>query len=384
MTMSAYHKFHPSRPARLKSSETSTWAGPQMLVINPGSTSTKLAVFDGEWERVNGNIKHSAEDLKPFRRITDQVEFRTTLIRRFIQDHRVDILALKAIVGRGGLLKPIKSGVYRVNAAMRNDLRSGRFGEHASNLGGILAHGLAREAGCPAYIVDPVVVDELDAVARLSGMPELERKSIFHALNHKSVAREVARKIGKSYKDCNFIVAHMGGGISVGAHCRGAVIDVNNALDGDGPFAPERTGGLPVGQLLEICFSGKYTLVEMSRKITGMGGLVAYRGSNSFLDLKAARRAGDKKAKLLYEAMAYQVSKEIAMHGATLKGVVDRIILTGGLACDKTFVGMIKARVSYLAAVEVVPGEREMVSLARATLAVLRKVEPAGEYRTCN
>lgn len=382
--MPAHHKASPLIPAPLHPREASARTSPLILVINPGSTSTKLSVFEGERECVPGNVAHSAKDLKPFRCITDQIEFRTTLIRRFLQDHRVNISALKAVVGRGGLLKPIKSGVYRVNSAMLADLRSGRFGEHASNLGGILAHRLAGEAGCPAYIVDPVVVDELDDVARLSGMPGLERKSIFHALNHKSVAREVARKIGKSYADCNFIVAHMGGGISVGAHRRGYVIDVNNALDGDGPFAPERTGGLPVGQLLEICFSGKYTLAEMKRKIVGTGGLVAYWGSNNFRELKAARRAGDKKAKLLYEAMAYQVSKEIAMHGATLHGAVDRIILTGGLAHDATFVGLIRERVSHLAAVEVVPGEREMDSLARAALVVLRKIEPEGEYRACN
>lgn len=382
--MPVHHKASQSMPESLLPAGASACPGPRILVINPGSTSTKLSVFEGERECIQGNVVHSTEDLKPFRRITDQIEFRMALIRRFLQDNRVDIRTLKAVVGRGGLLKPIRSGVYRVNAAMLEDLRSGRFGEHASNLGGILAHGLAGEAHCPAYIVDPVVVDEMDAVARLSGLPGLERKSIFHALNQKSVAREVARKIGKPYTDCNFIVAHMGGGISVGAHRRGAVVDVNNALDGDGPFSPERTGGLPVGQLVEMCFSGKYTLAEMKRKIVGMGGLVAYRGSNNFQELKAASWAGDKNAKLLYAAMAYQVSKEIALHGATLKGAVDRIILTGGLAYDETFVGMIRERVSHLAAVEVVPGEREMASLAQATLAVLREIEPEGEYSTCN
>ena len=382
--MPALHKASQSMPAPLHPAQAAARPGPRILVINPGSTSTKLSVFEGERECIQGNGVHSTEDLKPFRRITDQIEFRMALIRRFLRDNRVDIRALQAVVGRGGLLKPIRSGVYRVNTAMLEDLRSGRFGEHASNLGGILAQGLAGEAGCPAYIVDPVVVDEMDAVARLSGMPGLERKSIFHALNQKSVAREVARKMGKPYTDCNFIVAHMGGGISVGAHRRGCVVDVNNALDGDGPFSPERTGGLPVGQLVEMCFSGKYTLAEMKRKIAGMGGLVAYRGSSSFQKLKAARRAGDKKAKLLYAAMAYQVGKEIAMHGATLKGRVDRIVLTGGLACDETFVGMIRERVSHLAAVEVIPGEREMAALAQAALAVLRKIEPEGEYRTCS
>lgn len=352
----------------------------RILAINPGSTSTKLSLFQNEAEIVQASIAHSAGELKPFKRIIDQAGFRQDLIRRFLEENRITIKSLDAVVGRGGLLKPIKSGVYRVNNTMLKDLRSARFGEHASNLGGILTQRVAREAGCGAYIVDPVVVDEMAEIARVSGLPELKRKSIFHALNQKSAAREVARKIGKPYEKCNFIVAHMGGGISVGAHCRGAVVDVNNALDGDGPFSPERAGGLPVGQLIEMCFSGKYTFSEMKRKIAGKGGLVAYRGSNSFPELKAAMRAGDKQAKLLFEAMACQVGKEIAMHGATLKGRVDRIILTGGLACDKAFVKMIRERVCRLAAVEVVPGEREMTSLARAVLAVLRKVEPERKY----
>lgn len=352
----------------------------RILAINPGSTSTKLSVFENESELIQVNIAHSSDELRPFKRVIDQTEFRMNLIRRFLNDNGVNIKSLQAIVGRGGLLKPIKSGVFRTNEAMLKDLRAARFGEHASNLGGILAHRMAREAGCKAYIVDPVVVDEMDDIARVSGMPEIARKSIFHALNQKSAAREVARKIGKPYDKCNFIVAHMGGGISVGAHCRGAVIDVNNALDGDGPFSPERTGGLPVGQLVKMCFSGRYTLQEMKQKLVGKGGLVAYCGSNSFKDLKAAMQAGDAKARLLFEALACQVGKEIAMHGATLKGKVDRIILTGGLACDKTFVEKIKERVCHLAAVEVIPGEREMTSLARAVMAVLRKIEPERKY----
>jgi len=352
----------------------------RILVINPGSTSTKLSVFEDERECVQATIAHPAADLKPFKRIMDQIEFRTLLVRNFLHENHVDIGKINAVIGRGGLLKPIRSGVYRINTAMLEDLGSGRFGEHASNLGGVLAHRLAQEAGCPAFIADPVVVDEMDAIARLSGLPGIERKSIFHALNQKSVAWEIARKIGKPYAACNFIVAHMGGGISVGAHCRGCVIDVNNALDGDGPFAPERTGGLPAGQLVEMCFSGQYTLAEMKRKLTGMGGLVAYRGSHSFTNLKKAVLAGDAQAQLIYEAMAYQVSKEIAMHGATLKGDVDRIILTGGLARDETFVGKIKERVCHLAVVEVIPGEREMASLAQAAWMVLRQMEPEKEY----
>lgn len=353
----------------------------RILVINPGSTSTKLAVFEDERERLQDTLVHPAAELKKFARVMDQAEFRMVLIRSFLNAHRVELRRLSAVVGRGGLLKPIPSGVYRVNAAMLADLRACRFGEHASNLGALLAFRLAREAGRHAYIVDPVVVDEMEAVARITGLPELKRKSVFHALNQKAAAKAVARKIGRPYERCNFIVAHLGGGISVGAHRQGRVVDVNNALDGDGPFAPERAGGLPTGQLVELCYRGKYTLAEMKQKLAGRGGLVAYRGSNSVMDLKKALRAGDAQARLLYEALVRQVSKEIAMHGATLKGEIDRIILTGGLAGDPTFVGKIREWVGYLAPVAVVPGEREMEALAQAVLAVLRAEAPEREYR---
>ncbi len=351
-----------------------------ILVINPGSTSTRLSLFHNENEFSQRNINHSTDELSVFRCIADQVEFRLCIVLRFLRESSTTIDILDAVIGRGGLLKPLESGVYRVGEAVLNDLRSGRYGEHASNLGAILAWEVARKAGCPAFIADPVVVDEMDEVARISGLPEIQRKSIFHALNQKSVAREVAKKLGKRYEECNFIVAHMGGGISVGAHRKGRVVDVNNALDGDGPFSPERAGGLPAGELVRMCFSGRYTLEGMLQRISGGGGLVAYRGSNSFKELKEASNSGDPLAKLLYEACAYQVSQEICKHGATLRGQVDRIILTGGLACDETFVNMIKGRVSHLAQVEVLPGEREMVSLAMCAQLVLQGEEKEKEY----
>lgn len=352
----------------------------RLLIINPGSTSTKVALYEDEREASSATIEHPAAELAAYRRIADQTGFRLAGIRRFLAEQGCDLRTLAAVVGRGGLLRPIAGGTYRVDAGMLADLAAARYGEHASNLGAILAHGLATEAGCRACIVDPVVVDELEDVARISGLPGIPRRSIFHALNQKSVAREVAARLGRSYADCRFIVAHLGGGISVGAHAGGRVIDVNNALDGDGPFSPERSGGLPAGQLADLCFSGHHTLAEVRRMITGQGGLVAYRGSNRFAEVSAAARAGDVQAALLCAALAYQVGQEIAKHGATLAGKVDRIILTGGMAHDPDLVGRIRGHVAFLAPVEVVPGEREMLSLARGFLAVAEGREPELEY----
>jgi len=352
----------------------------RLLLINPGSTSTKIASYEDEREAAAASIEHAAAELAPFPRIADQAPLRLAAIRSFLAGNGLALAGLAAVVARGGLLRPISGGTYRVGEAMLADLAAARWGEHASNLGAILAHGLAAEAGCPACIVDPVVVDELADIARFSGMPDIPRRSIFHALNQKSVAREVAARLGRPYGDCRFIVAHLGGGISVGAHAGGRVIDVNNALDGDGPFSPERSGGVPAGQLIDLCFSGKHTQAAMRRRVTGQGGLVAYRGTNRFTEVAAAARAGDAEAALLCDAMAYQVAQEIAKHGATLEGRVDRIILTGGMANDQDLTGRISRRVSFLAPVEVVPGEREMLSLARGFLAVADGREPLLEY----
>jgi butyrate kinase len=352
----------------------------RVLVINPGSTSTKVAVFDGAAERFQTSIAHPAGELGPCARVTDQAQFRIDCVARALEEAGVDASSFGAVVARGGLLKPVESGVYRVNEAMLEDLRAARWGEHASNLGALIAHHFASRAGCEAFIVDPVVVDEMDEIARPSGLPGLERRSIFHALNQKSVAREVAEALGKRYEECTFIVAHMGGGISVGAHREGRVVDVNNALDGDGPFSPDRAGGLPSGQLVALCGEGDRTAAAMRRKLVGEGGLVAYCGTNRLSDVKDAMARGDRTAALAFEAMAYQVSKEIAMHGATLAGRVDRIILTGGLAHDREFVDRIVARVRFLAPVDVIPGEREMLSLVRGCLAVAGGRETAKEY----
>jgi butyrate kinase len=352
----------------------------KILAINPGSTSTKFSVFHNEQEIKAHAVAHTAHELSRFKSIIDQESFRSGIIAGGLRKDGFDLKDLHAVVARGGLLKPVPGGVFLVNERMLDDLRSCRYGIHASNLGALLAQGVALQAGCKAYIVDPVVVDELDEVARLTGLPEIKRRSIFHALNHKSVAREVAARMGKEYDQCNFIVAHLGGGITVGAHCRGSVIDVNNGLDGEGPFSPERSGKLPAADLAALCFSGKYTHDQIRKKIAGQGGLTAYRGSNSMQDLKKAVQDGDRQARLLFEALAYQVSREIASQSATLKGRIDRIILTGGLANDEDLVNCIKTRVGFLAPVEVIPGEREMLALAQGVLRVLNQTESAREY----
>jgi butyrate kinase len=350
-------------------------------VINPGSTSTKLALFKNETEFRASTVSHTAGELRQFRSVMDQEEFRLGSLRHFIKSNRIDPKSLGAVVGRGGLLKPIEGGTYRVNDAMLADLRTARFGEHASNLGAVLAWTIAQEAGCPAFIVNPVVVDELEEPARVTGIPEIRRRSLFHALNQKSAACEVAARLKKPYEKCAFIVAHLGGGISVGAHKKGRVVDVNNALDGDGPIAPERAGSLPAGQLVEMCFSGKYSFEEVKYRLTGRGGLVAHRGSSSLEDLKKAASSRDDQARLLYDATALRVSQEICKHGATLEGKVDRIILTGGMAHDEDFVALIRRRVRHVAPVVVIPGEREMLALARGALAVLLRQQRAKEYR---
>ncbi len=345
----------------------------QILAINPGSTSTKIAVFVESKQVFLKNIKHTTDELAPFATITDQYEFRKTIILNELKQAEIDINAIKIIVGRGGLIKPIPSGVYEVNDAMKNDLRSGVMGQHASNLGGLIADDIAKNiSGAKAYVADPVVVDELDEIARVSGHPAIERVSIFHALNQKAVARIYANGIGQKYEDLNLIVAHLGGGISVGAHRKGRVVDVNNALDGDGPFSPERSGGLPVGTLSKICFSGKYTLPDLEKMICGKGGYVAYLGTNDAYEVEKKANSGDTKAALIQEAMAYQVAKEIGAMSAVLRGDVDAIILTGGIAYGKPFVEAVSKRIQHLGQIHVHPGEDEMAALAMNGLMIAK------------
>ena len=354
----------------------------RILAINPGSTSTKIAIFDGENQVFVKNIKHSAEELAGYKSIADQYDFRKHVILEELKMNDIDISTVDVIIGRGGLVRPVESGVYKVNELMKEDLRKGYSGEHASNLGGLIADSIAHAIGLPgAYTADPVVVDELQDVARIAGHPLFERISIFHALNQKATARIYAKKIGKKYEDLCLIVAHMGGGISVGVHQYGKVVDVNQALDGEGPFSPERSGTLPMNQVIKACFSGKYSMEEMKKMIVGKGGYMAYFGSNDALAIENAAMAGDEKAKLIESAMAYQVAKEIGAAAAVLKGKTDAIILTGGLAYGKPFVEKIKEYITWIAPIEVHAGEDEMRALAFNALMALDGEIEAKDYK---
>ncbi|PIE35331.1 butyrate kinase [candidate division KSB3 bacterium] len=352
----------------------------RILVINPGSTSTKIAVYADSRVEIEQKLHHSHEELAPYERIIDQFEFRKNLVVQCLQEQKIPLSSLDAVVGRGGLVYPLEGGCYRVNSLMRQDLRNAIMGEHASNLGALIANAIGDEIGQPSFIVDPVVVDELEPLARYSGSPEVSRLSIFHALNQKEAARRMAESLNKSYHECNMIVAHLGGGISIGAHRRGKVIDVNNALDGDGPFSPERTGGLPSGQLARLCFLGQWSLDDIKKLIKGHGGMVAYLGTNDGGEIMKRIEAGDDKAREVFEAMAYQVAKEIGAMTTVLKGKVDAIVLTGGLAHIDRFVNWIIERVQFIAPVSVMPGEDEMRAMYESALRVITGKETAKEY----
>jgi len=336
-----------------------------ILAINPGSTSTKIAVYRGATRIFIKSISHKADELKVYSSIADQFEFRMKLIMDELILAQIEIKEIAAVMGRGGLVKPIPSGVYEVNEPMIADLKVGVMGEHASNLGGLIAHEIAKELPeANAYIVDPVVVDEFDDLARMSGHPAFERKSIFHALNQKAIARNHAKTHHLEYNELNLIVAHMGGGISVGAHKKGRVIDVNQALDGDGPFSPERSGSLPIGSIVDACFSGEYQKSEIKKMIVGNGGYMAYLNTNDAYAVEMAAKNGDKKAELVQEAMAYQVAKEIGAMSTVLGGDVNAILLTGGIAYGKPFIDLLTNRIQHIARIFVYPGEDEMKALA--------------------
>jgi butyrate kinase len=352
----------------------------RILVINPGSTSTKIGVFDNEISVLEKTLRHDSDVINSFENIIDQYEFRKKTILETLDLEGINISKLSAVCGRGGLLRPIEGGTYSVNEAMLADLRAGFAGQHASNLGGILAYEIASGLNIPSYIVDPVVVDELDSIARISGFSMIERKSIFHALNQKAVARRVAKDLGRKYEELNLIVTHMGGGITVGAHKQGRVVDVNNGLHGDGPFSPERAGTVPAGDLVGLCYSGSFYREEVMKKLVGQGGLVGYLGTNDAVKVEKMIENGDEKAKLVYSAMAYQVAKEIGSASAVLGGKVDAIILTGGLAYGKGFVKEISERINWIADVIIQPGENELQALAEGALRVLRGEETEKEY----
>ncbi len=354
----------------------------RILAVNPGSTSTKIAVYQGSEPIFLKNIPHSPEELAKFPKISDQFHFRKNNILQQINDADISLEEVHAVMGRGGLLKPIPSGVYEVNEAMIRDLENSPLGFHASNLGGLIAHEIAIDLpDAKAYIADPIVVDELDDIARISGHPLFERISIFHALNHKAIAREYAKAIQKQYEDLNLIVVHLGGGITVGAHKKGRVVDVNQGLDGEGPFTPERSGTLPVGSLIRLCFSGKYTLDEVLKMNKGKGGLMSYLGTNDAKEVEKRIEAGDLKAKMIYDAMAYQVAKYIGEMYAVLKCEVDAILITGGIAYDKKFVSFIQEHVHKIAPVHVFPGEDEMHALAMNGLLLIKGELQAKVYK---
>lgn len=342
-----------------------------ILTINPGSTSTKIAVFNDENEVFSKTLRHSAEEIGQFPTVASQFQYRKNIILSELKQAGFDTASFQIIVGRGGLIKPIESGIYEVNETLAHDLEFPVMGEHASNLGGLIAGDIAKDIpGVKAYIADPVVVDELSPIARISGHPAIPRLSIFHALNQKVIARTYAKEMGEKYEELNLIVAHMGGGVSVGTHCRGRVIDVNNALDGDGPFSPERSGGLPAGALVELCFSGK-PQCEIRKMLKGAGGVIAYLGTND-MKLVKEKAVSDPLYKLIQDAMCYQIGKEIGAMAAVLKGNVDAILLTGGIAYSKPVTDYITGMVDFIAPVKVYPGEDEMRALALNGLMVLR------------
>ncbi|GAB3052321.1 butyrate kinase [Virgibacillus ainsalahensis] len=353
----------------------------RILVINPGRTTTEIGIYNEEVCIFEKTIQHHLDDLEPFKRIVDQNHFRKNVILEYLNYVGINISKLSAVCARGGLLKPIEGGTYEVNQSMLNDLKSSNHnGEHPSNLGGILAYEIAYSLNIPAYITDPVVVDELEELARFSGFPEIPRKSIFHTLNQKAAARKAAHELKEEYNHLNMIITHMGDGITVGAHKHGKVIDVNNGLHGDGPFSLERAGTVPAGDLVSLCFSGLYSQKEIMRKIVGRGGLSAYLHTNDGSEIEGRNKKGNPNAAIVYDAMAYQIAKEIGSMSSVLSGKVDAIVLTGELAYSKSFVDKITKRVKWIADILVYPGEDELQALNEGALRVLRDQEKVKIY----
>ena len=351
----------------------------RILAINPGSTSTKMALYEDETLLKDMSVQHSIEELAPFHTAGEQLPWRLELVLKTLAENDIDIKSLDAVVGRGGLIHPVESGTYEVSDELRHDLLNTRR-QHASNLGGLIARDIADRAGVKAYIADPVTVDELMPYARISGLPELPRVSILHALNQKAIARRYAREIGARYEDLNLIVCHMGGGTSVGAHRHGRIIDTTNGFNGEGPMTPERSGTLPPGQLVDLCFSGKYTHEELARMVHGKGGLFAHLGTSSVPEILDRIDEGDLHAMLILRAMCYTTAKAIGEMAIALKGHVDAILITGGVAHSKRLTDFIANHVDFIAPIYVYPGENELLSLAMNALAVLNGERQAVVY----
>ncbi len=352
----------------------------RLLVVNPGSTSTKFGVFEDSQAIFTETIRHGSE-FAGLPDLTSQRPVREALICQALEKRHIDMASFEAVVGRGGLLHPLDGGVYEVSRDMIDDLASCRYGSHASNLGGIIAAAIAGRYGLKAFIADPVIVDEMEPLARLSGWPGIERISIFHALNQKAVARRYAEEVNKPYEALNLVVAHMGGGISVGAHRKGRVIDVNNALGGDGPYSAERSGGLPLFSVMELCCSGCHSLEELKKAFVGKGGLTAYLGTSDAVAIDGRIAQGDEYARLILQGMAYQVAKEVGAAATVLEGEVDAVILTGGLAYDTWITEWVTRRVQFIAPVIVYPGEDELAALAEIATDALTGRIPIRTYQ---
>ncbi|MCB5262954.1 MAG: butyrate kinase [Candidatus Cloacimonetes bacterium] len=354
----------------------------RVLAINPGSTSTKIAVHEGHSPLFEKTLRHDPAELEPFAGIIEQYDFRKALVMEAMREHDVDPKSLHAVVGRGGLVRSVKGGTMKISASLMRDLQDtalwGRI--HASNLGAFIANAISEELQIPGFIVDPVVVDEFDDIARISGIPEIERKSLFHALNIRYIARLMAKELCKDISQVNLVGVHMGGGISVAAIKGGKVVDVNNALLGMGPFSPQRAGALPIGDLIDMAYSGEYTKKELNTYLTKTAGLMAYLGTDSGIEVDERIQKGDKKAKLILEAMCYQVAKEIGASAAALSGKVDGIFLSGGLVYNDFIVDQIMQRTSFIAKVYLYPGEKEMEALCQGGIRVLTGLEEAMDY----
>lgn len=351
----------------------------KLLIINPGGTSTKIAVFEDERQILKLGVTHTQDDLVGFKHVFDQFDYRKQLILDVLEAEGLDIRELSAVVGRGGLMNPIPGGTYRVSEKMLEDLKNAVHGEHPSNLGPALAKSIADQIGVPSFVVDPVSVDELMPIARISGIADLERPSWFHALNHKAVARWAAERIGKSYEKSNLIIAHLGSGNSIVAHKGGQMVDGSGGRT-NGPFSPERSGGLPTYPLVELCYCGEYTHEEMVAKISSAGGMYDYLGTKDTIEVEHRMNHGDEKATLVYQAFVYAVAKEICSYAAVFEGQVDCIVLTGGIAHSRYVTEEIRRMTGFLAPLEVVAGEFEMEALALGGLRVLRGEEKAREY----
>ena len=350
----------------------------KILAINPGSTSTKFAIYQDEAEQYCETIDHTNEELAAFANITDQKDFRKDLILQRMAEKGFRLEDLATVVGRGGMLPPVSAGGYLVNEAMKSKLTGGSLLPHASNLGALIADAIAAPLNIPAYIYDSVASDELEDIARITGVPEIRRQSFTHVLNTKAMARKVAEKWGKKYEEMNFVVAHIGGGVTFNDHTKGRIVDVST--DDGGPISPERAGSIPLTYIVDMCYSGQYDKKTLSRKLRGMGGLKAHLGTHDCRQIESMIASGDQKAKEVYEAMAYQISKGIGEMSPVLCGDIDAVILTGGAAHSKMLTGWISERVKFLAPVEIVPGENEMESLSLGALRILRGEEVAREY----